>query len=432
MKRVLVISYYWPPAGGVSVLRSLKIVKYLREFGWEPVVYIPSNAPYDYIDNNGINDIPSGVEVLSGSIIEPFTFFRLVTGRQKKQPIDNLLMVQNKKASWIEQLSIWIRANFFIPDARSLWIIPSVKRLSKYLADHHVDAIFTDGPPHTNTMIGYHLSIKFNIPWLCDFQDPWTQVDYYQKFPLTKWARKKHEDLERKVLKKAEKITIASPTWKNDLECLGAKNVDVIYYGYDETDFEHLEQSKHKDKFVIFHGGLLGIDRFPKEFFDIMADIDQNEDIAKRIEIVLAGKVDYRIEEYLANSPLKSSVRYLGFIPRKQVLQWLVDADLLLLPINKSDNSAGRLPGKLYEYLRSHTPIIAFGSEHSDAATIIKACKAGACLAYNDIKSIQSYILNLMNDPHIHQPDTSQIEGFSNFNQTRKISEFLNQINEQA
>lgn len=262
MKKVLVITYYWPPAGGVSVLRTLKIVKYLREFGWEPIVFTVSNPSYPYIDMNNLNDVPDGLEVIKGPIIEPFDIFKKLSGRKKEERLDNILQVRSKNSNLFESLGIWVRANFFIPDARSLWIRPSVKYLKRYLKKNKVDAIFSDGPPHTNTVIANKLSVNFNLPWLADFQDPWTQADYYEMFPIGKIAHLRHMKMEKRVFENADKITIASPTWKNDLEKIGANDVSVVYYGYDETDFEKIDSKKLSNKILITHAGLLGIERF--------------------------------------------------------------------------------------------------------------------------------------------------------------------------
>ncbi|MCD6367231.1 MAG: glycosyl transferase family 1, partial [Bacteroidales bacterium] len=242
MKKVLIISYYWPPAGGISVLRTLKFTKYLRKFGWEPIVYAPQNASYLYLDKNNFDDIPENIEIIRRKILEPFNLFRILTGRNKNDTSNPVYATSRK--SFLDNFSIWLRGNFFIPDARCLWIKPSVKFLTGYLKENPADAILTDGPPHTNTVIGMRLAQKFNIPFLADFQDPWTQVDYYKMMKIGKRADKKHHRLEQEVFRVAKKITIASPTWAKDLEKIEAKNVDTIYYGYDEEDFKNITNQK--------------------------------------------------------------------------------------------------------------------------------------------------------------------------------------------
>ena len=427
MKKVLIISYYWPPAGGIGVLRNLKLVKYFREFGWEPVVYVPSNAHYPYLDEGNFKDIPSNLTVLTHSIIEPFTLFKLISGRKKSESINNIVQVKNKKSSFVDTFGIWVRGNFFIPDARAMWIKPSVKYLSKYIKENKIDTIFTDGPPHTNTYIGYKLSKKFNIPWLADFQDPWTQVDYYKDMKISFMANKKHHKMEQNVFKQAKKITIASPTWKEDLESIGAKNVDVLYYGYDEDDFHTLIKIEDKSEFVIVHAGLLGSDRCPDSFLEQLAQfLKENKEY--HIQLKLAGQVDYVVKEKIKEVGLDEVTQYLGTIPRADSLQLVVNADLLLLPLNKADNAKGRIPGKLFEYLRSNNQILAFGPEDSDVAGILKSTNRGICVEYEDSKSCISFLKSCLEKTVELPKDKDRINQYSNRELTQKVACWLDEI----
>jgi len=272
VKKVLVITYSWPPAGGIGVLRCLKFVKYLRDFGWEPIVLTAENPSYQFIDHDNVKEIPDGIEIHKVPIFEPINAFKKITGRKKETPLQNITNNSEKKRSIIDKFGMWVRGNFFIPDARSAWIKPCLRYIDHYLENNHIDAILTDGPPHTNTVIGMRISQKHNIPWLADFQDPWTQVDYYSELYIGKRADKIHRALEQEVFQTAKKITIASPSWKKDLESIGGKNVDVIYYGYDDTDFTEFS-AKQEDSLVIFHGGLLGQDRNPEVFFSVLNEL---------------------------------------------------------------------------------------------------------------------------------------------------------------
>ncbi len=423
MKKVLVISYYWPPAGGISVLRSLKIVKYLRKFGWEPIVYAPSNAHYPYADEDNFRDIPDQLTTLKKPILEPFQLFKFLTGRKKTDPLNSIVQVRDQKHSLLDKLGIWIRGNFFIPDARSLWIKPSVRFLKTYLKDNPVDAIFSDGPPHTNTMIACNLKKELGIPWLSDYQDPWTQVDYYKKLAIGKRAHRKHVRMEQEALNAADKITIASPSWKTDLESIGAKNVDVIYYGYDEEDFKDLKKTNDPGTFHVVHTGLLGIDRNPVNLISELNKIKTG----KKIRLSLAGQIDFQVKRDIDQNSKNIEINYLGTISRKNALQLAVDADLLLLPLNQAVNAKGRLPGKLYEYLRTYNPILALGPIEGDAAKILEDTNAGKCFGYEDKTGIGEYISNHLNDVR-SSPKKDNIAKFSNRKQTSLIAKYLDQI----
>lgn len=423
MKKVLVISYYWPPAGGISVLRTLKIVKYLRSFGWEPIVFVPANAHYPYLDQENKKDIPKDLTVLRHPILEPFKIFKFLSRRKKDQPLNSIVQVRDRKASTIDKFGIWIRGNFFIPDARSLWIKPSVKFLADYLKDNPVDAIFSDGPPHTNTYIANQVKKRTGIPWLADFQDPWTQVDYYQMLSIGSRAHRIHSKMEQECFTNANKITIASPSWKSDLESIGAQNVDVVYYGYDEDDFKNLKKES-SEYFDIVHIGLLGIDRHPQELIKILAETK----FSKPIRLMLAGQIDISIEQELNELKSNAVIKILGTIGRKEALQLAFDADLLLLPLNKAENANGRLPGKLYEYLRTYNPIMALGPTESDASKILTKTKTGICIEYQEQEKQKDLLKELINGEVVFETDAMEIERFSNLSQTKKIAIYLNQI----
>lgn len=429
MKKVLIITYYWPPSGGIGVQRCLKFAKYLKDFGWEPVVYTAKNADYQYFDETNFKDIPEGITILKKKILEPFSLFKKLSGR-KKTDYANPVYAREKKVWLIDYLSIWIRGNFFIPDARSLWIKPSVRFLSKYLKDNQVDAILTDGPPHTNTIIGCKLSKKFNIPWLADFQDPWTQVDYYKMFKITKWADRKHKRLEQEVFKTAKKITIASPTWATDLEKIGANNVSPVFWGYDEEDFPE-ELPEPDNNFTIVHAGLLGYDRKPVTFFKVLKDLkNELKDFHDNLKLKFAGIVDYSVKEEMVKNNLTENFAELGNITRPEALNLIYKSRLLLLPLNIAENVKGRIPGKLFENIRSLRPILCLGPKGSDVEKIITSANAGKSFEYNDHDGIKSFIkdnyLSFIENKTIAR--ASGFEEYSVKNQIKKVAAYLDEI----
>lgn len=426
----MVISYYWPPAGGIGVLRCLKFVKYLRECGWEPIVFAPDNADYPYYDDGNFKDIPVGVKIIKRPIWEPFKLFKILT-RRKNVPLNNIIHVRDRK-SFYDNLGIWVRGNFFIPDARSFWIKPSVKFLIKYLKENPVDAILTDGPPHTNTVIGTQVSRVLNIPHLADFQDPWTQVDYYELFKIGKNADAKHKHLEQETFNTARKITIASPSWKKDLEKIGAKNVDVVYYGYDEDDFRDIKV-KADDYFTICHAGLLGYDRNPNNLFEVLKNLSENEHGFKNdLKIKLLGQIDIKVQEAIIKSGLESNLLNFGTVNRKTALQEISNSWILLLPLNKADNVNGRIPGKFFEYIRAKRPIISFGPNSTDVNQIMEEFNLGINIDYSETEMLAHFILEQyknFKDKRFNATQSSKdMSVFSNFNQTKLIGKYLDEI----
>ena len=429
-KRVLIVTYYWPPSGGIGVHRCLKFTKYLRDFEWEPVVYVPKNAHYNYLDEGNLKDIPDNLTIIRGRIIEPFRIFKLLTGRKQSEPLTNPIHVRKKKFSIIEKLSIWIRGNLFIPDARALWIRPSVRRLIKYLKEEPVDVLFSDGPPHTNTVIACRVASKTGIPWLADFQDPWTQVDYYPLLMLTARADKKHKRLEQEAFREAEKITIASPTWKKDLEQIGAKDVDVLYYGYDEEDFTGTGNALMKE-FVISHAGLLGSDRNPENFYKALIQSGREmPELLSDLILIFAGMVDFTVKNSIINHGLEQYTRYPGVVSKKEAIKLSTQSQLLFLPLNKAANIKGRLPGKLYEYLRTCRPIMGIGPTDSDAARILEDTGHGKCFDYEDLEGMKGFMLDKYNQYSSGGIPAckGEINQYSVKNQTRLLAGYLTKI----
>ncbi len=426
-KKVLIITYYWPPAGGIGVLRNLKLIKYFREFGWEPVVYAPSNAHYPYLDDGNFKDIPKNITIIKRPIREPFKAFKFLSGRKKSESLNNIVQVRTKKPGIMDRLGIWIRGNYFIPDARALWIKPSVRFLKNYLKEHPVDAIFTDGPPHTNTYIACKLSQTLNIPWIADFQDPWTQVDYYKDMKIGKRADRKHKAMEQEVFRTAKKISVASPTWKTELETIGANNVEVLYYGYDEDDFSKRTVNAERTGFTICHAGLLGIDRCPDLFLKMLGELVSINPLVE-LQLNLPGQVDFGVKEKIRLSGLDARTTYPGTVSRETALDMTMSANVLLLPLNQQSNAKGRIPGKLYEYLRTGLPIVAFGPEDSDVARILNETGRGKCFDYSS-RDAAGYVAQLMDDgARTALVDTTKISHFSNRELTKRVASWLDAL----
>lgn len=431
-KKVLIITYNWPPSGGINVLRCLKIAKYLRDFGWEPVIYTAKDAQYPYFDYTNEKDIPEGITVLKRKILEPFGLFKKLTGRGKDIPLNNIVHVRDKQGA-LDKFGIWVRGNYFVPDARFLWIKPSVKYLVKYLKENPVDAIFTDGPPHTNTVIGCEVSKQTGTPWLADFQDPWTQVDYYKLFKIGKRADAKHRRLEQETFNIAEKITIASPTWKKDLESIGANGVDVIYYGYDEDDFKNITSVADK-KFTLCHSGLLGFDRSPDNLFKVLKELKEElPQFGEHLALKLMGQIDFTVFNLAKSLGLEENIMNLGTVSRERSLQEVCNSWGLLLPLNKADNIKGRMPGKFYEYIRAERPILSFGPHDSDVANIINEYGAGQNFEYTETENLKAYIKYQYQEKFLKE-DFSPLNYkkdksfFSNKNQTKQVAKYLDGI----
>lgn len=393
MKKALIISYYWPPSGGAGVQRWLKFVKYMRDFGWEPIVYTPENPEYPETDQSLLKDIPPNLELLQHPIWEPYDAYRKILGRKKEEKINAAFLTENKKNKTLENLSVWIRGNFFIPDARKFWIKPSVRYLKHYLKDHPVDMIISTGPPHSMHLIARPLASLFRIPWLADFRDPWTNIDFYKDLKLTPFADAKHHRLEKSVLRSADAVTVISETMAIDFMKILPRDYDVITNGYDHGDIDKNSQVTVDKKFSIAHIGTLVSTRNPVALWEALKELlTEEKELASDLEIKLVGKVDFQVTSSLEAYGLTRFVRRINYMPHNEVVECQRQSQVLLLIINNTPNAKMILTGKFFEYLAAERPILCLGPEEGDAAKILGETNAGLLSGFDDIQGMKKHI----------------------------------------
>ncbi len=394
MKRALIITYYWPPAGGPGVQRWLKFVKYFREFGVEPIVYAPENPNYPLVDEKFASEIPSDIEVLKQPINEPYRFAKLFSKKKTKQMSSGI--ISKKEISAVEKLMLYIRGNFFIPDARVGWVKPSVKFLSKYIAENPVDVVITTGPPHSLHLIGMQLQKDLNVKWITDFRDPWTTIHYHKSLRLNKASERKHKALEASVLKSADIITVTSPTTKKEFEMIAETPIEVITNGYDiseKIDF------KMDSKFSISHIGSLLSERNPEILWKVLAEICKEDTSFKNdLQLKFAGAVSAEVKQSLENFQLMENCEFLGYVSHSEALKMQHQSQVLLLVEINSAETRAIIPGKLFEYLAAKRPIIALGPKESDIEGIINETKSGKFFSYWDDDELKTEILQLYKD----------------------------------
>lgn len=392
MKRALIITYYWPPAGGPGVQRWLKFVKYLREFGVEPVVYVPENPNYPLIDTNFSAEIPSDIEIIKHPIKEPYQLAKLFSKKKTKQFSSGL--ISKKDVSPIEKLMLYIRGNFFIPDARVGWVKPSVKFLSKYILEKPLDVIITTGPPHSLHLIGLQLQKELNVKWIADFRDPWTTIHYHKSLRLNKASEGKHKSLEAAVLTSANAITVTSPTTKKEFERITDKPITVITNGYDiskeKTSFEM------DSKFSISHIGSLLSERNPQILWKVLADIcDVSASFKNDLLLKFAGAVSDDVKQSIQDFKLNKNCDFLGYVSHSEALKLQNQSQVLLVVEIDTPETRAIIPGKLFEYLAAKRPIIALGPKESDIEEILNETKAGTFFSYLDDNKLKTEILDL-------------------------------------
>ncbi len=390
-KKVLVITYYWPPAGGVAVQRWLKFVKYLRSYGWEPIVYTPENPENFYEDTSLQRDIPDQLQVLKTRIWEPYNIYKWLTGRKNEKL--GLGFADAKKGKGpLDHFMVWLRGNLLIPDPRMFWVNPSVRFLSGYIRRYPVDAIVTTGPPHSLHLIGLKLKRKLHIPWLADFRDPWTNIDYYSELHLTILADWLHRRLERKVLRLADATTVVSQQMRIEFEKIRNGRVAVIPNGFDSDDIPKIDIPK-PEGFTITYVGTMNKARNPEVLWKALGNIcSLNKEFAKNLVITIAGQVDASVEKSLRENDVWENYRFMGTIPHNEAMALLVKSSVLLLVVNNAPNAKGIVTGKFFEYLATGHRILAIGPTDGDLANILKQTGAGQIIDYNDIDGAKQII----------------------------------------
>lgn len=424
MKRVLIITYYWPPSGGGGVMRWLKMSKYLPEFGWQPVIYTPENPDPSVIDESLEAEIHPETEIIRTSIWEPYNLYRRLTGKKSEIKFKSGYISEASRGNWKEKLSVFLRGNLLIPDPRVFWVRPSIKFLRKYLANNPVDLIVTTGPPHSMHLIGAGLKKHFkNIPWLADFRDPWTQIDFYHRLKLTRLADAMHRKMEKKILKKADIVTTVSPYLKGTTEKLAGRRVEVIYNGFDPADF-NLEISPDHNNFTISHFGAFNRDRNPSFLWKALGELKlENSDFASVLKIQLIGQTNETIITEIEEEGLLENLTVYNHKQHLEGLELLAKSQILLLPLNDAPNVKGILPGKMYEYMALRRPILAIGPTDGDFAKIIHETRTGFVHSFNDQQGIKSTLLKLYTDFKVRKLDvnSSGYERFSRKNLAREI-----------
>lgn len=423
MKKVLIVTYYWPPAGGPGVQRWLQFSKHLPEFGFQPIVYKPKNPSYPIRDIS--LEISPEVEVIEKSIFEPYSFAELLSKSDSKT-ISSGIIKSKKKQSWKERLMLYIRGNFFIPDARVLWVKPSISFLKDYLQKHQIETVITTGPPHSLHLIGLGLKkIYPQLQWIADFRDPWTTIGYHSALKLTEKSKQKHLALENQVLNSADQLITTSFQTKAEFEEKTKTPIEVITNGFEDISV-HAELSEN---FTVAHIGSLLNDRNPEVLWKVLAELVEENPVFKDFfELKLIGKVSESVLESAYTAGLKNYISVVGYLNHKDAVESQRSSQMLLLiEINKPE-TRGIIPGKLFEYLASQRPILAIGPKDWDAGKIIAKTSAGNYFTYDEKLKLKSYIeasfKAFLNGKLTTQ--TKNIEQYKRKNLTRRLSQLIN------
>jgi len=421
MKRVLIITYYWPPTGGSGVQRWVKFSKYLPEYGWQPVIYTPENPEQLAVDESLVKDIPSCTEVLKTRIIEPYEIYRKLRGKKEVNPINA------QKKSLKQSLAVWLRGNLFIPDPRVSWVRPSVRFLKRYLSEHPVDAVVTTGPPQSMHLIGLGLKKALGIKWIVDFRDPWTEMFYFKHLGLTRMAERKHRKLEKEVLDSCDAIISVTPLVQADFRTATGTPVELVTNGFDEDDFKAVTYDS-RDFFSVVHTGLFASDGNPLMLWEALSrKCASDSEFRDKLRIRLSGKVDREIADAIEQRGLGGNLLNLGYMPHEEVTREQREASVLILPLRREPEYRKVLPGKIFEYLAARRPVLGTGQEDGAAATLLKESGAGCMYDWDRMEPVSEFIDRewIRWKSGDRSPLQSDIKKYSRRELTRKLTEIL-------
>lgn len=451
MNRVLIITYYWPPTAGSGVQRWLKMSKYLPQHGWQPVIYTPENPEAGMTDESLLRDIAPEVEVIKRPILEPYAVFNALTGNKGKNfgkasagsgAVNPINAVGHK--SPLMRLSLWLRANVFVPDPRCFWIRPSVRFLKKYLREHPVDAIVSTGPPHSMHLIARALHRSTGIPWTADFRDPWTSIFYFKHLPLTSCSRKRYAAMELSVLREADRVVAVTDNMIRDfigeLEVstdhpgTGRSNPQtgkttatgdrpstvptgkfhVIENGYDEADFTGITPAELPEGFNLVHTGLFSAEGNPRKLWKVLAELCRDlPGFGRDLHLTFAGKTDPEILAAVQEAGLADRITDRGYVPHHEANRLQKAADLLLLPLREEPEAAGILTGKYFEYLAAGRPIAAFGPHGSVLERSLDATRTGRIFDWDEEAPLKEYLTALYTRTIAFAPDADAITSYT-------------------
>lgn len=428
MKKILIITYYWPPSGGGGVQRWLKFVKYLPQFGWKPVLVVPLNPEYPVFDHSLESEIPSELEVIKLPIWEPYGIFKNLTGRKKEERVNNGLVFDKHKQKPVEKFLLWFRGNLLIPDPRIFWVIPTVRRVRRMIQAGNFKAVITTGPPQSIHLIGYRLKKLYGIPWVADLRDPWSTFEQLEQFYPSKLAIKRQQRLEKKTLSYADKVITVSSVWAAELESSTGKSVDLVPNGFDEEDVCPPSLSEHPF-FTISHIGMINSYRNNTSFWEALNEFCiESEQFRNQLRIHIAGIYDESLKQELAKyQELSGKLVFSGYVPHADVKFRYDESDVLLLLQNQKASSLGHIPGKTFEYIASGKPILALAEPESDMARIIISCGAGFVCHPNDKNKIRE-CLTLLFKGEVPVMDKSKIMLYSRRSVTEKLSTVLEKL----
>lgn len=422
-KKVLIVTYYWPPAGGPGVQRVLKFVKYLPEYGWEPIVLTVKNGEYPAIDESLVKEIPEGTKVYYTEVFSPLKIYKWIMGIKGNIPTH--VLSKSKNESWLKKLFKWVRVNIYVPDGRKDWINVITKEGKKVIDKEKPQIIFSTSPPHSVQLGAKKLAISTGLKWVVDMRDPWTDGFWLKSLPRTSYAQRKDSKLELSVLSKADSVTTISETWVKMFMNKVENKYHALPNGYDQSDFDRAE-AKKSTAFKIVHSGSLRESQIPTRFFEDLKELIQNG--YGDIELHCFGSLHPDAISLIEELGISDHVIRHGYVNHSVIISELKGAQVLLMLVPDTEDNKGILPGKLFEYIGSGNYILGIGPRGGEAESIISEYGNGAMLSFSESGSnilkreYENWKMGIPGSPDI------DVSKYSRRFLTKKLADIFNEL----
>ena len=395
-KKVLIITYYWPPAGGPGVQRWLKFAKYLPDSHVEPLILTvdEEKASYPIRDTSLSLEVPPNIKVFRTPTRELYSLYLRITGRTQV-PFSGF--VQESKPNLREKVIRFIRTNLFIPDPRKAWNKYAYRKACAIIQQENIHNVITTGPPHSTHLIGHRLKKKFpSIFWIVDFRDPWTRIFFFDELGHSILSRNIHKYQEKKVIQNSDKVIVIGYNMKqyfiNDYPQIPENKILIVPNGFDQADFDIEFPVADKD-FVITYTGTLASNYPVDSVINSIKTLNKERHISVKLRII--GAINKDIRSSIMTELGDELAEFIPAISHKEVIRYLFRSALCLLIIPDAPGNECIVTGKLFEYLASGKPIIGLGPKQGDAARILSETESGKMFDYTEYKNITDFILQM-------------------------------------
>jgi len=392
MKKVLIITYYWPPASGPGVQRWLKFAKYLPEFGWQPIILTVKNGSFPAYDESLLKDIPETSEIFYSKTLEPFTLYNFLRGKKGTSVEPGMSSIKGKNKSLYQKIAAYIRANFFIPDARIGWLPYALKEVKNILKKHKIDIVITTSPPHSAQLIGAAIKEQYHLPWIADFRDPWVNMYINQILDLSSRVKQKNIQYENKVLRLADMVMVVGNSMHKEFTPRNS-NTYVLYNGFDTKDLPSLEAKPSVNFVLEYVGKLSPVADTPILWKTIKELRNSYPNFKKHFRLSFTGMISEPIKQSIEKEKLSTITSFHPFIPHQEAIKKMIDANMLLLIIANTPENDRIITGKIFEYLATQTPILGIGPIEGDAAILLRQCERMPMVDFNDANGMKKALL---------------------------------------